>query len=98
ITGLLGNFLRGDEGEGDIFQFDFLGTGSVGEYILITWTGTTNFNASDFSYVNLADGFSGEFLIDGNALLFTVIPEPSTYLLSFGALLLVVVMIRRKGR
>lgn len=95
ITGDAGDFLRGNEGDGNIFQFNFLGTGSTGEYTLITWTGETTFDAGDFSYVNLVAGHSGTFSIADSSLLFTVIPEPSTYLLGLGSVVLLVTLRRR---
>lgn len=85
-----------NKGTGEVFQFDFLGTGEIGIYTLITWTGDTEFEASDFSYTNLAAGLAGQFSIEDTHLIFTVaIPEPSTYVLGLGMLALLVLWVRR---
>jgi len=83
------------KGSGTTFTFDFLGTGATGDtYTLLTF-GSTTFSASDFSYTNLAGGLTGTFSLEANSLLFTVVPEPSTYaLLAVG--LMAVVFFRRK--
>lgn len=86
-----------NKGTNGTFRFDFLGTGSEGEFTLLTWTGSTNFDESDFSYVNLDAGLAGEFAIVGSSLMFTVIPEPSTYVLGLGSLLFVVMLLRRRA-
>lgn len=80
-----GDFLKGTGGD---FVFDFLGGGVNGEFVLVEWTGTTDFTAGDFGFVNLGGGFSGEFSIDGNQLVFSAVPEPATTggLLGLGAL------------
>jgi len=80
-----GDFLRGS---GNDFVFDFLGAGVTGTFTLIEWGGGTNFDASDFTGVNLAPGYYVEsFLIDGNSLQVTVVPEPTTAALVASALL-----------
>lgn len=77
-----GDFLKGS---GVDFVFDFLSGAATGEFILVEWTGTTDFTADDFGYLNLASGFAGTFGIDGNQLVFSAVPEPSTYAVIFGA-------------
>jgi len=85
------------KGTGSIFAFDFLGTGSEGNtYTLLTF-GSTGFSVGDFSYTNLAGGLSGTFTLQGNSLMFSVVPEPQTYvLLAVG--LMAVLLVRRKQR
>ncbi len=80
---LSGSLLKGASG-GSGFTFDFLNTGNVGVYKLISTTGGFGtFVISDFSASNLASGSTGAFTIDTNQLYLTVtaIPEPSSYLL-----------------
>lgn len=77
------------KGSGSSFLFDFSNTGVSGTFSLITWTGSTQFQSSDFSYTNLASGLTGNFSITGTHLEFTTVPEPSTWgLLAITALLL----------
>lgn len=95
ITGGSSDFLKGT---GSAFRFDFLGTGELGTYKLVDWAGTTSFSASDFSYTNLASGYSGSFAFNGSQLEFTTvaIPEPrAAALLGLG--LLVGLMVRRRS-
>lgn len=85
------------KGTGSIFAFDFLGTGAAGDtYTLLTF-GSTDFLVGDFSYSNLAGGLSGTFTLQGNSLLFSVVPEPQTYAL-LAAGLMAVLFLRRKQR
>lgn len=86
------------KGGGSYFVFDFLDTGFVGVHALLSGWSSTNFSASDFSYVNLADGLSGTFAIDGNTLQFTVIPESSTVSLCILGALVLMVVVRRRYR
>lgn len=92
-------------GTGDLFQFDFLNTGEVGVFTLITWTSLddlgggapgTNFVIEDFSYVNLDDSLSGSFVFSGTSLQFVIVPEPGTVALLMGACALLVLIRRRK--
>jgi Passenger-associated-transport-repeat len=71
-----GNFLKGT---GSDFYFDFQNSATAGTYVLVDWTGITNFVAGDFNYTDLGGGLTGTFAIDGKQLEFTAIPEPSTY-------------------
>jgi len=70
-----GDFLK--SGGGSAFQFDFGGTGELGTYVLVTWEGTADFSASDFSYANLAPTLVGEFRINGNQLEFSTAAPPA---------------------
>ncbi len=76
-----GDFLKGS---GFAFNFDFAGTGSLGWYKIVDWTGVTTFSASDFVGTNLAGGLSVSFTVDSltSALYVHVIPEPDTLLLA----------------
>jgi fibronectin-binding autotransporter adhesin len=69
-----GDFLKSG---GSAFRFDFRGTGALGTYVLVTWDGTTDFSAGDFSYTNLAPGLVGGFRINGNQLEFTTAASPA---------------------
>lgn len=73
-----GDFNKGS-GSGS-FLFNFAGTGAQGWYKLVDWTGSTTFSASDFSYTNLASGYTASFTVDSatSALYLNVIPEPAT--------------------
>ncbi|HMP77720.1 MAG TPA: fibronectin type III domain-containing protein, partial [Kiritimatiellia bacterium] len=66
--------INGDfnKGAGSAFRFDFGGSGQIGTFTLVEWTGSTTFSASDFSFVNLASGYAATFQIVGNALQVTV--------------------------
>jgi len=57
-----GDFLKGT---GSAWAFDFAGTGAVGWYKIVDWTGTSNFQAGDFTASNLGAGLSGAFIVDG---------------------------------
>lgn len=92
ITG--GNFTMGT---GTGFGFDFEGTGELGWYHLVQWSGTSNFDASDFFATNLAGGLQGTFDISNDGLYLNVIPEPSTAGLLAVALLGYAVYSRRRA-
>jgi T5SS/PEP-CTERM-associated repeat protein/autotransporter-associated beta strand protein len=96
----------GDEftkGSGTAFQFDFTSTG-FGDfttptiYTLITFGGTTDFSAGDFSYINLgaSAGPWGYFNLGDGSLTFTVVPETANFALTFGAMSLLIAAYRRK--
>lgn len=81
LLNLSGNVGKGEAGA---FRFTFQNADWVESqtYTLVTFDGTTDFAASDFSFTN-GGGFDGDFAINGNALQFTLtaVPEPSTCLL-----------------
>lgn len=56
-----GDFLKGS---GSAWTFDFAGTGAIGWYKLVDWTGTSNFQPGDFTASNLYPGLSGTFIVD----------------------------------
>jgi len=94
-----GNFLKGS---GSSFVFDFAGTGSVGWYKLVDWTGTTNFLASDFTATNLAAGLLAVgFTVDpATTALYielALIPEPQVWAM-LCALLGALIMLRQRLR
>lgn len=99
-----GAFLKGG---GTTFEFDFAASGADGLYTLISWTSTadlsggalgTSFIVDDFSYANLAPGYTGTFLFDGTSLQLAVIPEPATAILLIGALAALSIRRRRYPR
>jgi fibronectin-binding autotransporter adhesin len=81
LLNISGDFLKGT---GTSFTFDFLGTGAIGFYKVVDWTGSTGFTNADFAGSNLSGGLSvGGFTVDSatSALYLEVVPEPSTYAL-----------------
>lgn len=96
MLNITGDFLRGS---GSSFVFDFAGGTDLGTFTLVQWTGTTSFSfPTDFSITNLGGGNTGEFAFSGNQLQLTVIPEPSTWALLIGSLVLLIVIRRRRIR
>jgi fibronectin-binding autotransporter adhesin len=92
-----GDFLRGNDGSA--WTFDFAGTGDLGWYKLVEWSGTSDFVPSNFSGVNLGGGFDSNFAIQDDALYVNVVPEPSTYaLLALAAAGLGAHVVRRRKR
>ena len=83
ITG--GDFLQGS---GSSWAFDFGGTGELGWYKLVEWSGASAFESLDFTGTNLGGGLASEFTIQDKALYVNVVPEPSTYALILGAAVL----------
>lgn len=75
LLSLTGAFTKGD---GDVFVFDFLGTGAEGQYTLVEFDSTTFLGGAEFLATNLASGLSGSFDLGANSLTLTVIPEPSS--------------------
>ncbi len=92
-----GDFLKGT---GTDFTFDFLGASVAGTFLLVNWTGSTDFSADDFSFTNLGGGQGGSFSIQGNGLEFTstAVPEPSTMAMLFGAATLGFTSLRRRKK
>jgi autotransporter-associated beta strand protein len=59
LLSINGNFNRGD-----YVTFDFGGGGVAGTYILVEWTGITDFESSDFSAQNLAGSLTAIFTVN----------------------------------
>ena len=78
LLNITGNFLK-DASIGTNFRFDFGGSAHSGTFVLVTWSGSTGFSASDFSFTNLDGGLTGSFAVNGSQLEFSAIPEPSTW-------------------
>lgn len=89
-----GDFLRNTT-SGSTFRFDFNGAAEQGTFTLAQWTGSTDFVDSDFSYTNLAPGFTGLFSIGPNSLTFSAVPEPSALITAMAAVGLALVARRR---
>lgn len=64
-----GNF---NIGSGSAFRFDFRGFAGSGTFTLVTWTGSTSFQATDFSAINLAPGYAAAFSMNESSLIVTV--------------------------
>ena len=89
------------KGTGVTWTFDFAGTGDLGWYKLVDWTGgSSTFTSLDFSGANLANAYTSEFTIQNEALYVNVVPEPSTYALLAlaGAALVGRIVVRRRRR
>lgn len=78
VLNITGNFLK-DTSLGTNFRFDFGGSAHSGTFVLVNWSGSTGFSASDFSYTNLGGGLTGSFAFNGSQLEFSAVPEASTW-------------------
>jgi autotransporter-associated beta strand protein len=86
-----------DKGAAGAFRFDFEGGGANGQtYLLATFLSST-FNVTDFSYIDLAPGLVGTFLLNPTDLQFVVIPEPATGTALAGGLALLAGLRRRRA-
>ncbi len=83
------------KGTAGAWAFDFLGTGAVGTYTLMTF-GSTDFADGDFTATHLGPGLSGDVDVNANTLTLTVIPEPGT--LSLLGLVACAALLRRRHR
>lgn len=90
---ILGDFIKGT---GDTFNFDLGGTGAVGEFILVSFTGVVGFAAEDFSFSNLNDNFTAELVFGTDDIRLNVIPEPSAFAILAGVAALGFVVTRRR--
>jgi hypothetical protein len=70
ISGTGSDFLKGTGSAAR--TFDFLGSSQAGTYTLVTWSGTTNFAASDFTATNIGGGLAAVFSIVGKSLTVTI--------------------------
>jgi hypothetical protein len=93
---LSGNLTKGT---GSHFIFDFLGyhATTTTVFTLVTF-GATTFEVGDFSATNISygTGLSGSFVLNADSLQFQVVPEPRTYALLVGVLVLGLVARRRR--
>jgi len=78
LLNITGDFLN-DTSLGTNFRFDFNGSAHSGTFVLVNWSGSTGFSASDFSFTNLGGGLTGSFAFNGSQLEFSAVPEPSTW-------------------
>lgn len=65
------------KGAAGAWEFDFLNTGAIGTYTLITFT-STDFADGDFTHKNLKSGLTGTIDVSANDVTLTVLPEPTT--------------------
>ncbi|NBW96298.1 MAG: PEP-CTERM sorting domain-containing protein [Planctomycetia bacterium] len=98
LVSILGDLRKGS---GGAYRFDFQGGGAWNGsqpsiYTLLTWSGTTDFSALDFTSTNLAAGLQGQFQVSGNSLSVVVVPEPATLALVAAGGLVAGGMRRRK--
>lgn len=95
ITGGTSDFLKGT---GTGFSFDFGGVSQTGFYKLVNWGGTSTFNGTDFTALNLGGGRTGNFTVDTGTkgLYLEVVPEPVTWTLLAFSLTTVMVLRRRR--
>jgi autotransporter-associated beta strand protein len=82
-------------GAAGAWAFDFLGTGAVGSYTLITF-GSTDFADGDFVATNLKAGLTGDVNVNATDVTLTVVPEPAS--LGVLGLLAAAALLRRRRR
>lgn len=89
-----------EKGAAGSYVFDFGGTGVVGETYVLATSLIGEFYAADFSAVNLAQGVSGHFQINGSELSFVAgqIPEASTCVTVLAAAALLGTLLVRRNR
>jgi T5SS/PEP-CTERM-associated repeat protein/autotransporter-associated beta strand protein len=100
ITGTLA------KGGGSDFIFDFEDTGyfngiNIGNpniYTLVDFNANSGFVVSDFGYTDLGAGLRGNFILGANDLQFAVVPEPATWGLFAGTVMLFFAFPRRRKR
>ncbi|HRJ74205.1 MAG TPA: autotransporter-associated beta strand repeat-containing protein [Terrimicrobiaceae bacterium] len=97
ILELTGDLLKGS---GSSFSFTFQdGDWQVGETYPLIFFNATTFAEGDFHFTN-GGGFDGDFVLEENALRFTLtaVPEPSSGVLGLAGLVLACVCYRRARR
>jgi autotransporter-associated beta strand protein len=65
LLNITGHF---NNGAGTAYRFDFGGSTNTGTFKLVDWTETTDFQPSDFSYVNLGGGSAATFQFNDSQL------------------------------
>ena len=95
---LSGNLTKGT---GDFFVFDFLNFNAVSaaDYTLVTFAAQTGFSVGNFTATNISfgSGLSGEFVLNSNSLVYSVVPEPTTWALLAAGLTAGVIFRRRRS-
>lgn len=95
---LSGNLTKGT---GDFFVFDFLNFNAVSaaDYTLVTFAAQTGFSVGNFTATNISfgSGLSGEFVLNSNSLVYSVVPEPATWALLAAGLTAGVIFRRRRN-
>ena len=86
---------------GGSILFDFEDTGfsdgtNPTTYTLLNFGSNLGFSVNDFSYQNLATVPFGVFELNSTSLQFVVVPEPATWTLMTGAMVLGLAVVRRK--
>lgn len=100
LLALTGNLTKSGSG---LYTLDFSGTGQAGTYNLISYAGTSFASTSDFTIANLGTGLDAVLSLGSGNLSLTLttsgIPEPSSFALIAGVLMLGVATIgsRRRG-
>lgn len=69
---ITGNFEKDTAVPGPVYNFDLGGSTQTGTFVLVDWSGTTTFTASDFSYSNIGGGHTAAFAFNGSQLELTV--------------------------
>ena len=64
------------KGAAGVWEFDFLNTGAVGTYTLITFA-SSDFADGDFTHTNLKSGLTGTIDVGTGDVTLTVVPEPA---------------------
>ena len=84
---ITGNLTKDTTIPGPVYNFDLGGSTQTGTFVLVDWSGTTTFAATDFSYSNLGGGNTGIFAFNGSQLELTVstgaVPSYSTWAAAF---------------
>ena len=64
------------KGAAGAWEFDFVNTGAIGTYTLITFA-STDFADGDFTHKNLKSGLTGTIDVSATDVTLTVVPEPA---------------------
>jgi len=61
-----------NNGTNSVYEFDFGGSTQTGTFTIVTWTGTSGFNGTEFSATNIGGGNTATFARVGNSLQATI--------------------------